>query len=169
MTDGEQESEKMIETLLVVALLSLGMAKKLPKNPVFGQLTLTGEKALDWLKSAECEKKAGFSVIVEKIDLCDPGTVAQNGWNIPDWAMDKVAVAILYPVGRFGTPVLVYAKSAVMALEAHCQRWEQDGVKISVTGHGGTVDFVDSPVELVFRRGSGKFDPYTVEVMPTVE
>ena len=159
----------MIETLLIVALLSLGMAKKLPKNPVFGQLTLTGEKALDWLKSSECEKKAGCSVVVEKILFTDPGTVKGQGWNIPEWAMEKVAVAILFPRGYAVNPVLVYAKSAVMAIERLCADWEAQGVKITAKGHGGEVDFVDEAVELVFRRGSGKFDPYTVETLPVVK
>jgi hypothetical protein len=159
----------MIETLLIVALLSLGAAKKLPKNPVFGQMTLTGEKALDWLKSSECEKKAGFSIVVEKILFCDPGTVKSQGWNIPEWAMEKVAVAILFPRGYAVNPVLVYAKSAVMGIERLCADWEAQGVQVTPKGHGGEVDFVDQAVELVFRRGSGKFDPYIVEQLPMPE
>ena len=41
----------MIEAMIMIAIMALLGATKKAKMPVFGQMTLTGEKALDWMKN----------------------------------------------------------------------------------------------------------------------
>lgn len=113
----------MIEQLMIAsAFVILGMAKK-KKTPVFGQMTLTGEKALDWLKN-------GTTVTVRKIWMGSTGMAEE--YNLPDWAKDKGVIAMLFPIDEWANPILVTQKSVLRILEAKCAEWEEAGAAVNV-------------------------------------
>jgi hypothetical protein len=113
----------MIEQLMMMSALALlAMAKK-KKTPVFGQMTLTGEKALDWLKN-------GTTVTVRKIWMGSTGMA--EDYNLPDWAKDKGVIAMLFPIDEWANPILVTQKSVLRILEAKCAEWEEAGAAVNV-------------------------------------
>lgn len=137
------------------------MPKK--KKPVFGQLTLTGELALDWMKN-ETERD------VAKIDIGPIG--AFQDYNVPDWASEKSGdIALLHTPNKYDNPVLVTQRSILRALETFCVEAEANGAETSVeTAYGvqfGRLELNDKPVKLRFVRdeSKGKFAPYEMEVL----
>jgi len=137
------------------------MPKK--KMPVFGQLTLTGDLALDWMKN-------GMERVVAKIQL-GPIDAFQN-YNVPDWANEKTGdIALLHGPNQYDNPVLVTQRSILRALEHFCVEKEEEGAVTSVeTAHGcqfGQLELNDNPVTLRFTRdeAKGKFAPYEMEVL----
>ena len=113
----------MIEQLMMMSALALlAMAKK-KKTPVFGQMTLTGEKALDWLKN-------GTTVTVRKIRM--GSTRMAEDYKLPDWAKDKGVIAMLFPIDEWANPILVTQKSVLRILEAKCAEWEEAGAAVNV-------------------------------------
>ncbi len=164
-----KESETMIEHLIMMSAMALlAMAKK-KQTPVFGQLTLTGEKALDWMKS-------GTAVTVEKIHFAD-AALLDDEWNIPDWALGKGTVAILFPVEsitEWANPVLVTQKSILRVLEAHCMEWEAAGCPVNVlqqAGSGATgqlveIQFPENQPKMAFERPADAptYAPYQVTI-----
>lgn len=164
-----KESETMIEHLIMMSALALlAMAKKKTK-PVFGQLTLTGEKALDWMKS-------GTAVTVEKIHFAD-AALLDDEWNIPDWALAKGTVAILFPVESitaWANPILVTQKSILRILEARCMVWEEEGCPVNVlqvAGSGATgqlveILFPENQPAMAFERpeDAPTYAPYQVTI-----
>ena len=137
------------------------MSKK--KKPVFGQLTLTGEMALDWMKN-------NMEVEVAQIDIGPIG--AFQGYNVPDWATERSGdIAILHKPNRFDNPVLVTQRSILRYLEQWCVDQEAAGASASVeTEYGvqfGRLDLNGNPVKLRFSRDEtkGKFAPYEMEVL----
>ena len=137
------------------------MPKK--KMPVFGQLTLTGELALDWMKD-------GLERTIARIEI---GPIAAFGnYNVPDWANEKSGdIALLHEPDQYQNPVLVTQRSILRALEHFCVEKEEQGAITSVeTAHGcqfGRLDLNDNPVKLRFSRDAskGKFAPYNMEVI----
>ena len=107
---------------MMSALALLAMAKK-KKTPVFGQMTLTGEKALDWLKN-------GTTVTVRKIRM--GSTRMAEDYKLPDWAKDKGVIAMLFPIDEWANPILVTQKSVLRILEAKCAEWEEAGAAVNV-------------------------------------
>lgn len=137
------------------------MPKK--KVPVFGQLTLTGEMALDWMKN-------GMEVEVSAIEIGPIG--AFQAYNVPDWASERSGdIAILHKPNKFDNPVLVTQRSILRQIEIWCVEQEAKGATTSVeTEYGvqyGRLDLNDQPVKLQFSRDEtkGKFAPYTMEVI----
>lgn len=61
------------------------MGKQKTKIPVFGQLTLTGELALDWMKP-------DTEIVTAKIEIGPVG--AFDEYNVPEWASEKRAILI---------------------------------------------------------------------------
>ena len=148
----------MISEILMMSVILLFLAAK--KTSVFGQLTLEGVKALDWLKN-------GLEIVPRAIEF---GHVVAfvDEWNIPDWA-DGI-IAIIHPLNDGDRPVLVTQKSALRVLESQCAKWEEDGAKCKNKKIKGAVvssiDFGDHEMRLSFRRtGTKKFDPYTVNMI----
>ena len=146
----------MTKIVIMSIILSLLTAKK---SKVFGQLTLDGQKALDWLKNGVVvtPRAIEFGHVVAFVDE----------WNIPEWA-DGI-IAIIHPLNDGDRPVLVTQKSALRILEAKCAEWEADGANCKTRKVKGAVvsviDFGDHSMELSFRRtGKGKFDPYEVKM-----
>ena len=99
-----------IETVVLSVILLFLAAKK---KPVFGQMTLGGEKALDWLK-------AGLEIEVSKVEIGYPA--AFKGWNLPEWAMERVFIGILHPSleaeNDWQNPVLITQGSVLKWLES---------------------------------------------------
>lgn len=146
-------------TALMIALLGLMALAKNSKKPVFGQLTLTGEKALDWLKSADAEAKEGIVFQVVKIRLVMTDTLLSEGWNVPDWKPPRVWTALLTLEEAFANPIWVHQASAVQGIEHLCAEWEAQGAEVDDKTH--TVSFGE-PVTLRFNRGKGTFARYKV-------
>lgn len=137
------------------------MPKK--KKPVFGQLTLTGDLALDWMKN-------GMERTIAMIDI---GPIAAFGnYNVPDWASEKSGdIALLHGPNQYENPVLVTQRSILRALETFCVEKEEEGAVTSVEKcegfHFGRLELNDNPVTLRFTRdeAKGKFAPYEMEVL----
>jgi len=145
-----------IGLLLVVGLIGLAGKKK----PVFGQLTLTGELALDWLKD-------GSRIIAGKIMFGPCGAFPE--YNVPEWAAERNdVVAVIVNANEQINPLLVTQKSVLKALELRCVDWETNGAKCMVEKSGAThrsvIEFAEDQPELVFERSKhgGKFAPYLV-------
>ncbi|GAH71629.1 unnamed protein product [marine sediment metagenome] len=64
------DEQTMIEiTLIAGAIMLLSMVKK-PTKPLFGQLTLSGELALDWVKNPT-------EIIAKKIWFCNVSALTE--------------------------------------------------------------------------------------------
>jgi|TARA_R110000823_G_C15923505_1_gene498878 hypothetical protein len=149
----------MYEILIMTALYSLLVAKK--RMPVFGQLTLTGDLALDWVKN-------GTLSSVSKIQI---GAAALfDDFNMPEWAKEKGVVALLWPVDEYANPILVTQKSILRVIEAKCCEWEAAGADVSTVkrklGHVGQVCFTENHPTFEFIRpeNAKQYDPYKVVV-----
>lgn len=150
----------MIAQLTMMSVLAfIGLAKT-TKKPVFGQLTLTGEKALDWLKTADAEAKNGITYRVTKIRIAMANTLSGEGWNIPEWKEGQTFTALLTLEEGFANPIWVHQRSAVQGIEQMCARWEADGAQVNDKTH--EIDFGDQPVALNFKRGNGTYARYAV-------
>lgn len=135
---------------------------KSPKNekkPIFGQMTLNGQMALDWLK-------AGLVIVASTIQI---GTAASfsRDWNIPEWANGWCA--IITPKEIFKNPVLITQGGVLRWLENQCVLWDgtRGTASLQVVGQEqiAVLDFDDQCPEIKFdRAGKGQFDPYTPEV-----
>tara|TARA_Y100000593_G_C4296064_1_gene330731 strand:+ start:420 stop:911 length:492 start_codon:yes stop_codon:yes gene_type:complete len=132
------------------------------KKPVFGQLTLTGDLALDWMKN-------GTEMVVAQVDIGPIGAFGQ--YNVPDWAQEKTGeIAILHHPSKGLNPVLVTQRSILRLLEHWCVEKEMNGATTSVeTGTArvkfGRLDLNDAPAKLRFDRdeSKGQFAPYVME------
>jgi len=152
----------MIEMIaMICATMLIGMVKT-PKKPLFGQLTLTGEKALDWLKN-------GDVITARMIWFCNVN--ALSDWNVPEWAKEKGIVALIFPVDEWGNPMFITQKSVLRVLEARCADWESTGARCEVigtklAGQKTQISFDENHPTLKFSRPENckMYDPYLVEV-----
>lgn len=151
----------MNTTLAIVAvMLALGLASK--KKPVFGQLTLTGEKALDWLKTDDAEVEGGVSYLFTKIRMVLTETLDTEGWNVPEWKDGRTWTALGFLAEpEYANPIWIHQRSAVQEIESRLAEWEASGAKVDDKER--SIDFGDVPVLLNFHRGQGKFARYTVK------
>ena len=138
----------MIEYMIIGMIIAINMAKKKTTKPVFGQMTLTGEKALDWLKN-------GTIVTARKIWMGSPGMADE--YNMPDWAKDKGLVALIFPIDEWANPILVTQKSVLRALEAKCAEWEAAGATVNIltnalAGQIAEIIFEENQPEMEFIR-----------------
>jgi hypothetical protein len=140
-----------------------GGMKKMPKKkkPVFGQLTLTGDLALDWMKD-------GMEIEVAVIEIGPIG--AFQRYNVPDWATERSGdIALLHKPDQYSNPVLVTQRSILRALEIFCVNAEENGAVTSIEKVNeflfGRLELNDEPVKLKFTRDAskGKFAPYEME------
>ena len=154
---GDEKMNLMIATVALLALL--GLAKN--KKPVFGQLTLTGEKALDWLKTADAEKEGGVSFTFQRIRMVLTETLATEGWNVPDWKDGRTWTALGFLAEpEYANPIWIHQRSAVQEIERCLADWEAQGA--TVNDKDRSIDFGDAVKTLNFQRGQGKFARYTV-------
>jgi len=155
---------EIITGIIGATMFILSMAKK-TTNPVFGQLTLTGELALDWIK-----KDMVNEIIAKKIWFCNVAAL-EGDWNVPIWAKEKGIVALIFPMSEWGNPLFITQKSILKELEAHCCNWEAAGAKCSMVGtklqgQKSCIEFKESQPSLkIYRKDDARtFDPYIVEV-----
>jgi hypothetical protein len=155
--------QTMIEHIAIAgAIMLLSMVKKTTK-PVFGQLTLTGELALDWVKNPT-------EIIASKIWFCNATSLTE--WNVPEWALTKGIVALIFPVDEWGNPLFITQKSILRVLEAQCVAWEEKGAKCSligtkIQGQKSCIEFAEDYPTLKFSRpkNAKQYDPYQTEII----
>jgi len=151
----------MYEIMIMTAIYGLLMAAKKSKTPVFGQLTLTGEKAVDWVKN---ESK----ITARKIWIGTAG--AFDDYNLPDWAKEKGIVALIFPVDEWANPMLVTQKSILRVLESKCAEFEAQGCAVNVLkvqlGQVAEILFAENQPTFEFLRpkNAKQFDPYKVVI-----
>lgn len=145
---------KMIMITMMIATCFLAAKKK----PLFGQLTLTGMLAVDWLKD-------GTEVDVRKITLGNPQFM-RDDFNIPEWANEKTVVGLLYPRDEWANPIFVSQNSVLQWLEAKCAEFEASGATVSGNKHSATIEFGDDCIPMRFNRAKdgGKFARYICEL-----
>jgi len=153
---------EIITAIICAAMFILSMVKK-TKMPVFGQLTLTGELALDWVKNPT-------EIIASKIWFCSVN--ALGDWNVPEWAKEKGIVALIFPIDEWGNPLFVTQKSILKVLEYNCAKWEEQGAKCSLVGtktqgQKSEILFAENHPHFKFskKENAKQFDPYMVEIL----
>jgi len=133
------------------------------KKPVFGQLTLTGELALDWMKP-------DTEVVTAKVEIGPVGAFQE--YNVPDWASEKTGdVGLIHNANKFANPILVTQRSILRALEIWCVDMEAKGAATEVVKVGacqkGVLTIAEDCPTLKFTRdvSKGQFAPYELEVI----
>lgn len=150
-------------TTITGALLLVMLATK--KKPVFGQMTLTGQKALDWLKTDDAEKEGGVTYTFTKIRMVLTETLTSEGWNVPEWKDGRTWTALgTISVPEYANPIWIHQRSAVQAIEAKLADWEAKGAEVNDKER--SIDFGDEGVTLNFYRPPGKFARYEVKQEP---
>tara|TARA_R110001599_G_scaffold208606_2_gene405791 strand:- start:1 stop:426 length:426 start_codon:yes stop_codon:yes gene_type:complete len=136
---------------------------KIAAKPVFGQLTLTGELALDWMKP-------DTEVTVAKVEIGPIG--AFPNYNVPDWAAERTGdIGLIHPANNFANPILVTQRSVLRALEFWCVDMEAAGCPSSVEKSGsaqkGVLEIEENHPILIFTRDTskGQFAPYEMEIV----
>jgi hypothetical protein len=146
--------------LMSIAIALLGAAKK-GKMPVFGQMTLTGEKAVDWVKP-------DAKITARKIWM-GAGALMQD-FNLPDWAKDKGVCALIFPQDEWGNPMLVTQKSILRILEAKCCEFESAGAIVNILkvmkGQIAEIIFEENEptFEFIKPKDAKQYDPYKVVI-----
>ena len=143
---------------IICVLAALLLAKK--TEPVFGQMTLTGSMALDWLKD-------GLKTEISRVEMGNVEAFTKD-FNIPDWASGWCA--IIFPTAEWQNPILVTQMSVLRWLENKCLEWEDAKEALaegttrnkkavaSLTFDGG------NPTVTFTREGKSKFAPYRPEI-----
>lgn len=150
MSHGVNDMEQIM-LMITIAIYCVLAAKK---KPVFGQLTLTGQLAVDWLKP-------NTEVVARKITFFSPQLQTEN-WNLPEWVMHKTVIALIFPLNEWENPIMVNQASVLKWLESKCVEWESKGATVSSTSIESVIEFDSNHPEMVFNRDEkgGKFAPY---------
>lgn len=144
-----------IMMMMSMTLFIVGMAKKDP--PRWIQMTLTGgspKGAVDWLKS-------GTKIKPSTIRYGDAAMFRGDGFHLPDFVDDGAQCIIIIDGSDVGRrPLLIHQKTALIAtliwMSQRAYSMDDSGTSEIETIH------TDEPWELTYRRGKGKFDPYTL-------
>ena len=151
------------------AIMLLSMVKKTQK-PLFGQLTLTGELALDWVKKDEINE-----ISATKIWFCNVKALVQD-WNVPDWAIEKGIVALIFPNSQWGNPMFITQQSILKVLEFNCATWETAGAMCSLIGTKlqGQITEIRFPenhpvIKMWKEKNAPQFAPYVVEINGVIQ
>jgi len=152
----------MLEIMVIGMLLIIGLAvkKNAKKLPVFGQLTLTGEMALDWLKP-------GLSTAVRQWEMASPEYFREL-YNLPVWAYEKATIGIIHPANKWANKILVTQASVLRQIEAVMADYEEQGAHAEVVMKSGMqcalILFEETMPVFKFERDpkAGKFAPYVV-------
>ena len=145
---------------MIAIMVLLGTAKK-AKMPVFGQMTLTGEKAVDWVKPEA-------RITARKIWM--GAGALMHDFNLPEWAKEKGICALIFPLDEWGNPMLVTQKSILRVLEAKCSEFEAAGATVNVLkvmkGQLAEIIFEENEPTFEFVRPANakQFDPYKVVI-----
>lgn len=151
----------MYEIAIIASVIALLGAAKKGKMPVFGQLTLTGEKAVDWVKP-------DAKITAAKIWM-GAGALMQD-FNLPDWAKEKGICALIFPSDEWGNPMLVTQKSILRILEAKCCEFEEAGAAVNILkvmkGQLAEIVFEENQptFEFIKPKNAKQFDPYRVVI-----
>lgn len=128
------------------------------KKPVFGQLTLTGELALDWMKP-------DTEIIIGKVEIGPIGAFPE--YNVPDWASERTGdIGLIHTTNKYENPVLVTQRSILRALEIYCVDMEAKGAECEVVKSGtamkGVLTIAENNPTFRFTRDAskGQFAPY---------
>lgn len=150
----------MNEIAIIMCLILPFLAAK--KKPVFGQMTLTGDLAVDWVKSGVenviTAAKIEFGSALAFVDL----------YNIPDYHRDKKVVALIYPHNSWANPLMITQQSILKPLEAKLSEWEASGsVASTFKSNGATcgrMEFAENqPKITMFKdKKSAQYAPYEV-------
>jgi hypothetical protein len=144
-------------TIIMVIFIMIGAAKK---ASVFGQMTLTGTRALDWLKD-------GQKIEIDMIEMGAPEAF-QEDWNLPDWLSAKW-IAIVHPTETWMNPVLVTQMSVLRWLENQCLSWEDTigtakGIKRNKKPVCQMFFKKEKPAVEFSRQNKTKFAPYECKI-----
>ena len=155
----------IIAVYLVVALMAGRKSTK--KTPIFGQMTLTSELALEYLKSG----MDGFARRATKILWVTPLEAQALGYSVPSWVVENYEKyewsAIIIDERVDILPLFVYQKSAQALLEAELARLEADGASITQDNpRQMTIDLGETALHLRFWRNpkGGKFAKYYLDL-----
>jgi len=150
----------MIEIVMILSIIPLLLVAKRTTKPVFGQLTLTGDLALDWMKNE-------MEIIIGKIMIGPMGAFPE--FNVPDWANERSGdIGVIYHANSFANPVLVTQRSILRALEIWCVEQEAKGAETLVekkgSGKRGVLIIHEGNPTLTFTRDleKGKYAPYEI-------
>lgn len=127
------------------------------KKTVFGQLTLGGDIALDWLKN-------GSEIEASRI-MFGPVEVFEE-YNVPDWAKERNTIIVIIESSVGANPILVTQNGVMKVLERQCANWEAEGAKCSADKFGKLEIEFDVAPKMTFTRdeSKGKFAPYEVSI-----
>lgn len=157
----------MITEIMTALCFVVLMAAKKKTEPIFGQMTLSSEKALEYLKS----KQDGFTRAAKKIHWITPLEAQAQGYAVPDWVIantDKFQwSAIVVDESREILPLFVYQNSALQELEKLLSQFEEKGAKVKqVNPREMTIDFGDKACVMKFWRNEngGQYARYHLEV-----
>jgi hypothetical protein len=146
-----------IAMVMVIILMIVNAAKK---TGVFGQMTLTNSRALDWLKDK-------MKIEIDMIEMGDASAFSED-YNLPDWASGWIA--IIKPVSDWMNPVLVTQNTALQWIEGQCVNWqdEKDNVAKGITRNKLPVAQMffkkEKPVVEFCRKDKTKFAPYECKI-----
>lgn len=152
----------MIETITLMSLIPLVLAAK--KQPVFGQMTLTGELAVDWVKTG-IENK----ITAAKIEF-GSALAYVDDYNIPEYHREKKCIALIYPHNSWANPLMITQTSILKPLEAQCAEWEAAGAtctneKVNGATIGRIVFEDNQPTITMFKDKKAKqYAPYEVKI-----
>jgi len=137
----------------MIAML-LGMAKT-KKEGFFWQQTLSGSKAVQWLKP-------GIEYTPVKMSFGLGNILQKDGYAVGEWDIEKNCVLLHEAEGVM--PLLVSSRGLVNYFMEVATGWHQAGAEpCELNG----IDIITRPAEATeymykFDRGQGQFDPYFV-------
>lgn len=149
----------MIEIIALMSLIPLVLAVK---KPVFGQMTLTGDLAVDWVKS-------GIENVITTAKIEFGSAMAFSDlYNIPEYHKDKKVIALIYPANSWANPLMVTQQSILKPLEAMCAVWETEkAIASTFKANGATcgrIEFTENcpTIKMHKKKSAPQFAPYEV-------
>ena len=152
--------EIKMEKIAIIAVIILMIVNAAKKTGVFGQMTLTNSRALDWLKDK-------MKIEIEKIEMGDASAFSED-YNLPEWAGGWIA--IIKPASDWMNPVLVTQNTALQWIEGMCVEWEDGahtvskGIKRNKMPVAQIVFKKDKPIVEFVRKDKTKFAPYECKI-----
>jgi len=125
---------------------------------LFGQMTLLGLMALNWLKAE------GKTTQIKRILMGD-SRAFESLYEMPPFA--KGIIAIVHDVDKFVTPLFVNQNSVLQWLETMCIEWDDNCAKaIQCDGYLELIiDDGREPVVKMIKSGKAQFDEYNCTII----
>jgi hypothetical protein len=146
----------MITTMMMMSMILFVVAAAKKVEPRWIQMTLTSgapKGAVDWLKP-------NTKIRPTTIRYGTAASFRTDGFHIPDFVDDGAQCLIIIDANDVGRrPLLIHQKTALITTLI----WMSQRA-YSMEDSGGDIETIhtDEPWELNYRRGKGKFDPYTM-------